>query len=207
MSSPRLPAILSAAYRARPTEVNLRNLRQCPAGGFYFFGANVFWPALGEKPAGLRRSDSFGDPSTSPAWRVHRRESRREMPDAQIVGRRRKACLEAWVMVPVERIELPTFGLQNRCSTAELNRRIEAIGAGEISARMAPIFGGSNTRLVRKGPEPRRCRLQGVRRMEKAAFRPPFRASIPLPYWQICCRPSSPRNQVPGMQTKPLRRA
>jgi hypothetical protein len=26
-------------------------------------------------------------------------------------------------MVPVERIELPTFGLQNRCSTAELNRR------------------------------------------------------------------------------------
>jgi hypothetical protein len=33
-------------------------------------------------------------------------------------------------MVPVERIELPTFGLQNRCSTAELNRRIEAIGEG-----------------------------------------------------------------------------
>src|SRR3984885_11967178 len=26
-------------------------------------------------------------------------------------------------MVPVERIELPTFGLQNRCSTAELNRQ------------------------------------------------------------------------------------
>jgi hypothetical protein len=26
--------------------------------------------------------------------------------------------------VPVERIELPTFGLQNRCSTAELNRQI-----------------------------------------------------------------------------------
>jgi hypothetical protein len=25
--------------------------------------------------------------------------------------------------VPVERIELPTFGLQNRCSTAELNRQ------------------------------------------------------------------------------------
>jgi hypothetical protein len=33
-------------------------------------------------------------------------------------------------VVPVERIELPTFGLQNRCSTAELNRRIEAIGEG-----------------------------------------------------------------------------
>ena len=28
-------------------------------------------------------------------------------------------------LVPVERIELPTFGLQNRCSTAELNRRLE----------------------------------------------------------------------------------
>ena len=26
------------------------------------------------------------------------------------------------VVVPAERIELPTFGLQNRCSTAELNR-------------------------------------------------------------------------------------
>jgi hypothetical protein len=27
------------------------------------------------------------------------------------------------MVVPVERIELPTFGLQNRCSTAELNRQ------------------------------------------------------------------------------------
>jgi hypothetical protein len=27
-------------------------------------------------------------------------------------------------VVPVERIELPTFGLQNRCSTAELNRQM-----------------------------------------------------------------------------------
>jgi hypothetical protein len=26
-------------------------------------------------------------------------------------------------MVPVERIELPTFGLQNRCTTAVLHRR------------------------------------------------------------------------------------
>ena len=29
------------------------------------------------------------------------------------------------LLVPVERIELPTFGLQNRCSTAELNRLIQ----------------------------------------------------------------------------------
>ena len=35
-------------------------------------------------------------------------------------------------LVPVERIELPTFGLQNRCSTAELNRRIEGIRTDEI---------------------------------------------------------------------------
>jgi hypothetical protein len=27
------------------------------------------------------------------------------------------------ILVPVEGIEPPTFGLQNRCSTAELNRR------------------------------------------------------------------------------------
>jgi hypothetical protein len=38
--------------------------------------------------------------------------------------------------VPVERIELPTFGLQNRCSTAELNRlkAIDRIGVGSIAA-------------------------------------------------------------------------
>jgi hypothetical protein len=36
-------------------------------------------------------------------------------------------------VVPVERIELPTFGLQNRCSTAELNRlkAIDRIGVGD----------------------------------------------------------------------------
>ena len=34
-------------------------------------------------------------------------------------------------MVPVERIELPTFGLQNRCSTAELNRRLDGIFEGQ----------------------------------------------------------------------------
>jgi hypothetical protein len=31
--------------------------------------------------------------------------------------------VSAKLLVPVERIELPTFGLQNRCSTAELNRQ------------------------------------------------------------------------------------
>ena len=58
----------------------------------------------------------------SPVWpllirKPHEEEEGRPRPDG--VG-----------MVPVERIELPTFGLQNRCSTAELNRRIEATGEG-----------------------------------------------------------------------------
>ncbi len=44
--------------------------------------------------------------------------------------------VDRWKAVPVERIELPTFGLQNRCSTAELNRRriglaISAVPAGQ----------------------------------------------------------------------------
>jgi hypothetical protein len=44
------------------------------------------------------------------------------------------ARLTLFEVVPVERIELPTFGLQNRCSTAELNRRIETIGEGKYPA-------------------------------------------------------------------------
>jgi hypothetical protein len=57
-------------------------------------------------------------------------------------ARNRRRCVlravrGAWrEMVPVERIELPTFGLQNRCSTAELNRltAIDPIGVGSIAA-------------------------------------------------------------------------
>jgi hypothetical protein len=30
---------------------------------------------------------------------------------------------KGFLLVPAERIELPTFGLQNRCSTAELSRQ------------------------------------------------------------------------------------
>ncbi len=57
-------------------------------------------------------------------------------------------------MVPVVRIELPTFGLQNRCSTAELNRRLNfASGADEIPG-FRRSCGRSNIRLARKGPEP-----------------------------------------------------
>ena len=43
-------------------------------------------------------------------------------------------------MVPVERIELPTFGLQNRCSTAELNRLIQD-GSMTASENRFALFG------------------------------------------------------------------
>ena len=43
------------------------------------------------------------------------------VPPAQI-WKRENPANTLFSLVPVERIELPTFGLQNRCSTAELNR-------------------------------------------------------------------------------------
>ena len=48
-------------------------------------------------------------------------------------------------MVPVERIELPTFGLQNRCSTAELNRlkAIDRIDAAVAADRICMPHDGS----------------------------------------------------------------
>ncbi len=57
-------------------------------------------------------------------------------------------------MVPVERIELPTFGLQNRCSTAELNRRLNFASGPAKSPGFRRSCGRSNIRLARKGPEP-----------------------------------------------------
>jgi hypothetical protein len=61
-------------------------------------------------------------------------------------------------VVPVERIELPTFGLQNRCSTAELNRlkAIDWIGvstAGRIGLpRDASVYGRRPSRVNRRIP-------------------------------------------------------
>src|SRR5204862_6376715 len=67
-----------------------------------------------------------------------------------------RQCLS--LLVPVERIELPTFGLQNRCSTAELNRLTRNLlnsrlkKASPCPATDAAGAGGpSNTRLVRQG--------------------------------------------------------
>jgi hypothetical protein len=50
--------------------------------------------------------------------------------------------------VPVERIELPTFGLQNRCSTAELNRRLIEFPTG-LSLSIGERFGNLDARRVR----------------------------------------------------------
>ena len=45
-------------------------------------------------------------------------------------------------MVPAERIELPTFGLQNRCTTAVLRRppADTVSGAYSVLARTAPTL-------------------------------------------------------------------
>src|SRR5260370_38556152 len=43
-------------------------------------------------------------------------------------------------LVPVERIELPTFGLQNRCSTAELNRPLVESAILSNSHDLQPRF-------------------------------------------------------------------
>src|SRR5258708_27717400 len=69
-------------------------------------------------------------------------------------------------VVPVERFDLPTFVLQTRCSTAELNRQTRdfdnLIGARNVVAFVVPAINvngagaPSNTRLVRQGLLPRK---------------------------------------------------
>jgi hypothetical protein len=51
-------------------------------------------------------------------------------------------------MVPVERIELPTFGLQNRCSTAELNRQL--IDAQNPTLSLLPAATGGRCGSARR---------------------------------------------------------
>ena len=99
-------------------------------------------------------------------------------------------------VVPVERIELPTFGLQNRCSTAELNRRIEGDGVVEKKPDSAPLSRARIPDLPAKGqnlpPGP------SAGGLSQAAF------SVHLvltSYWQICRRLSSPLNQMPGARS------
>jgi hypothetical protein len=71
-------------------------------------------------------------------------------------------------LVPAEGIEPPTFGLQNRCSTAELSRRrLAKAGRGRHPPGCPP--GRGNTRLGLKVPEPARALAD----MNQAARRPP----------------------------------
>ena len=62
------------------------------------------------------------------------------------------------LLVPVERIELPTFGLQNRCSTAELNRRIEG-DRRPAKSRLdsADVSAARISDLPAKGQDPGDC--------------------------------------------------
>jgi hypothetical protein len=66
-------------------------------------------------------------------------------------------------LVPVERIELPTFGLQNRCSTAELNRQlIENPLYRFVPCNRCPTGGApSNIRVGWQGLLARRFALDG----------------------------------------------
>ena len=68
-------------------------------------------------------------------------------------------------MVPAERIELPTFGLQNRCTTAVLRRRCWLVGqkaadeifsTGNIS-KVVPVIGFDDKALT-FGPKGRKAR-------------------------------------------------
>ena len=86
-----------------------------------------------------------------------------------------KNSVSAKLVVPVERIELPTFGLQNRCSTAELNRHIAEIRHGRNRARdSADLAAGRIPDLPAKGQNLRgqsRPRRQEKRRPRSRLLR------------------------------------
>ena len=87
---------------------------------------------------------------------------------------------DAATVVPVERIELPTFGLQNRCSTAELNRRTKTSGA--LSALEVLSYGHclpAVARIDRRGaPSNTRVACRGLQRRSRGAKRGPPWLSI-----------------------------
>jgi hypothetical protein len=81
--------------------INLRNLRECPPGGFSFSGHVFSRPASRQAKAlktGLPRSGPFGDDQPVPLGGLMR-EMRREMPDTRIAGKMKKSPvsrLESW---------------------------------------------------------------------------------------------------------------
>jgi hypothetical protein len=71
------------------------------------------------------------------------------MPTSEMQG---KPLFSNSLVVPVERIELPTFGLQNRCSTAELNRQTNFNNqsmSGKFRLCLPQIGGGRGRRAVK----------------------------------------------------------
>src|SRR5881296_3530845 len=98
----RLPSKFLGRLFGLERDVNLRNLRQCPAGGFLFLGRLLATPRrLPHHRQVLGKKKFYGrKPVLKPAC---------------------TCCLEAETMVPVERIELPTFGLQNRAVFNQIN--------------------------------------------------------------------------------------
>jgi hypothetical protein len=92
-----------------------------------------------------------------------------------------KGSVSAKQVVPVERIELPTFGLQNRCSTAELNRQtrgkiIRSHPGGSCRlcrSEMGPTASApSNTRLVGRGLQQRKAPRKHPARAPDAIIAP-----------------------------------
>jgi hypothetical protein len=128
-----------------------------------------------------------------------------------VISRQVEFCddigLGIFLMVPVERIELPTFGLQNRCSTAELNRQlIDARNPFIASAAAGSRWGRapSNIRVVRRGllartwlrarNLPREAAFSARCRTEPPAFArwSPTAGAVPGP-WRQYRRPARSR--------------
>jgi hypothetical protein len=87
--------------------------------------------------------------------------------------------------VPVERIELPTFGLQNRCSTAELNRQLIENPLYRFCP-LQPVADGAGRRQISE--------LGG-----KGYWREDSRWTRNASYFQALCR--SARGAGPGFAT------
>jgi hypothetical protein len=95
------------------------------------------------------------------------------------------------LLVPGERIELPTNGLQNRCSTAELTRLANAFRCLRFGAKLfAPILlhyavptvaGGSNSTTTQR--EPQCGQRRWLWRRDSGKPRPRVHANISISSW------------------------
>ncbi len=114
------------------------------------------------------------------------------------------------LLVPVERIELPTFGLQNRCSTAELNRQTMQLQILTATAFAAIRF-SVHIRVHRRGCGPGGVTAQyhgprrgaSGRRVTRAPWQParhlpqPARQNAPT---QLCGLPAGGGPPAGGAQ-------